>query len=157
MRIFCMVGIFCLTVCYGSPLPKGLTLSQFRQEGRSLEDKLEGESVIVSRSYAKIRHQGKKGFTELVHHAGPGNVEMTYETEVETKKILASIDAINNAIIGEGSSTKDSDTVEESEARKSASSNIFSKPLGPVIWLKLCFFLLLKSKERSVFSVKINN
>ena len=106
-----------------------------------MEDKPEGVSVIVSRSYAKvswreadyfdfyivfqIRRQGRKGFTELVRHAGPGNVEMTYETELETKKILASIDEINNALIEEDSSTKDSDTVEGSEARTSTSSNIF--------------------------------
>ena len=52
-------------------------------------------------------------------------VEMTYETELETKKILASIDEINNALIEEDSSTMDSDTVEGSEARTSTSSNIF--------------------------------
>eukprot|EP00091_Calanus_sinicus_P014709 TRINITY_DN32356_c0_g1_i1.p1 TRINITY_DN32356_c0_g1~~TRINITY_DN32356_c0_g1_i1.p1 ORF type:complete len:139 (-),score=27.61 TRINITY_DN32356_c0_g1_i1:57-473(-) len=125
MRVFCLLIIFCSTFWYGSPLPQGLTLSQFRQEGRSLEDKPEGVSVVVSRSYAKIRRQGKKGFTELVHHAGHGNVQMTYETEQETKNILAGIDEINNAIIEEDSSTKDSDTVEESEARTSTSSNIF--------------------------------
>ena len=73
----------------------------------------------------QIRQQGRKGFTELVRHSGAGNVELTYETELETKKILASIDEINNALIEEDSSTKDSDTVEGSEARTSTSSNIF--------------------------------
>ena len=50
---------------------------------------------------------------------------MTYETELETKKILASIDDINNALIEEDSSTKESDIEEESEAITSTSSNIF--------------------------------
>ena len=83
--------------------------------------------MISTYSFLKIRRQGKKGFTELVRHAGPGNVEMTYETEIETKKILASIDEINNALIEEDSSTKDSDTEKESVAlaRTSTSSNIF--------------------------------
>ena len=67
-------------------------MSEFRQEGRSLEDKADETSVIISRSYAKvskkgtflvqhfdfdfqIRRQGRKGFTELVHHAGTGAAE----------------------------------------------------------------------------------
>merc|ERR1711892_421327 len=141
MKIFFVLFPFFLTACTGVPFPQGLTLSEFRQEGRSLEDKADETSVIISRSYAKvikkgtllvqhsdfdfqIRRQGRKGFTELFHHAGTGAVEKTYETDLETKNILASIDDINNALIGDPS-IKKSDTEEESEARDDPSKNVF--------------------------------
>ena len=73
---------------------------------------------------------------------------MTYETELETKKILASIDDINNALIEEDSSTKESDIEEESEAITSTSSNIFLNLWEQILGWNLKFivcYLICKS------------
>ena len=120
---------------------QGLTLSQFRQEGRSLSSQLEKtSSVTISASYTKvremdlteifsyylfkIRRQGRKSYTELIQQDGLVGAEKTFETELETKEILAKIDAINNALTDD-SSAKNTDFEEKSEGRTKTSSNIF--------------------------------
>ena len=50
--------------------------------------------------------------------------EKTFETELETKEILAKIDAINNALTDD-SSARNTDFEEKSEGRTKTSSNIF--------------------------------
>jgi len=111
--------LLCISVNCGQPLPQDLSASQFYQKGRSLEGQF--NEVTISTGYSKIRRQGRKGLTEVIQHNEVKGVQKTYETDVETKEILAKIDAINEALIDD--STIENNNIVEDEGR--SSSNIF--------------------------------
>ena len=76
-----------------------------------MPDQVEGDSVSISTSYAKVldyshsqlvftdwlqvRRQGRKGFTEIIQKGNKYGIEKTFETDVETKKIISIIEEIN--------------------------------------------------------------
>merc|ERR1712029_815778 len=88
--------VILLSLAMVTTRPQDLTEREFRQDGRSLSG--EGEGVIISGGYTKTRRQGRAGYTEVLHHMGPDTVVRSYETDLETEEILASIEHVNNAL-----------------------------------------------------------
>jgi len=109
--------------------PQDLTEREFRQDGRSLSGEGAGEGVIISGGYTKTRRQGRAGYTEVLHHMGPDTVVRSYETDLETEKILDSIEHVNNALAHLDEGIADKDAEEVSEARGEESKNVFQ-----VLW-----------------------
>merc|ERR1712212_680447 len=111
--------------------PQELTEREFRQDGRSLSGEGEGagEGVVISGGYTKTRRQGRAGYTEVLHHMGPDTVVRSYETDLETEEILASIEHVNNALTHLDEEIADKDAEEVSEARGEESKNVFQ-----VLW-----------------------
>ena len=64
----------------------------------------------------------------MVGFGGLGNVERSYESELETNRILANIEEINNSLITNESKSEVSGTDIKNEARTApATQNIFQK------------------------------